>query len=114
MSKEEIRRRHVIGCDVMMWGTDYPHPEGTWPHTVEKLRETFCDVPADETTRMLGANAAAVYNFDVAALAPLVDRIGPTAADLGQQGGEEERWRETRERARPWLADIEAAGGGAL
>ena len=28
MSKEEIRRRHAIGCDVAMWGTDYPHPEG--------------------------------------------------------------------------------------
>ena len=28
MSKEEIRRRHTIGCDVAMWGTDYPHPEG--------------------------------------------------------------------------------------
>jgi len=26
MSKEEIRRRHTIGCDVAMWGTDYPHP----------------------------------------------------------------------------------------
>ncbi|MEL7208701.1 MAG: amidohydrolase family protein, partial [Actinomycetota bacterium] len=38
MSPEEVRRRHVIGCDVVMWGTDYPHPEGTWPHTLDKLR----------------------------------------------------------------------------
>jgi len=38
MSKEEIRRRYVIGTDVVMWGTDYPHPEGTWPHTAAKLR----------------------------------------------------------------------------
>jgi len=44
MSKEEIRRRHAIGCDVAMWGTDYPHPEGTWPNTIaaaaERLRPT--------------------------------------------------------------------------
>ena len=39
MSKEEIRRRHTIGCDVAMWGTDYPHPEGTWPNTIERLRK---------------------------------------------------------------------------
>jgi hypothetical protein len=60
---------------------------------------------------MLGANAARVYNFDAEALAPLADRIGPTPTDLGQQGGEEARWADARERARPWLAEIEAAGG---
>ena len=41
MSKEEIRRRYVIGTDVVMWGTDYPHPEGTWPHTLARLRADF-------------------------------------------------------------------------
>ena len=51
MSKEEIRRRHVIGCDVMMWGTDYPHPEGTWPHTVGVLKRSFGDVPVDDTAQ---------------------------------------------------------------
>ncbi len=45
MSKEEIRRRHVLGCDVVMWGTDYPHPEGTWPHTQERLRGDFAEHP---------------------------------------------------------------------
>ena len=42
MSREEIRRRYAIGTDTVMWGNDYPHPEGTWPHTVAKLRR---DVP---------------------------------------------------------------------
>src|SRR5213076_1974201 len=101
MSRTEVERRHIIGVGNLMWGNDYPHPEGTWPHTVEKLRETFFDVPAGETSQMLGATAAGVYNFDTAALAPLVDRIGPTADDLGQQGGEEERWADARDRARP-------------
>ena len=49
MSKEEIRRRHIIGCDVLMWGTDYPHPEGTWPNTVAKLRADFADVSVEDT-----------------------------------------------------------------
>ena len=33
--------RHEIGLDTLMWGTDYPHPEGSWPDTENDLRETF-------------------------------------------------------------------------
>jgi predicted TIM-barrel fold metal-dependent hydrolase len=84
MSKEELRRRHVIGCDVMMWGTDYPHPEGTWPHTVERLRSDFGGLPVDDTAALLGGTAARCYGFDTAALRPIADRIGPTPEDLGQ------------------------------
>ncbi len=32
-STEEIERRHEIGVHAFMWGNDFPHPEGTWPHT---------------------------------------------------------------------------------
>jgi predicted TIM-barrel fold metal-dependent hydrolase len=84
MSKEEIRRRYVIGTDVVMWGTDYPHPEGTWPHTQERLRADFADVPVDDTAEMLGLTAARVYGFDLGALAPIAARIGPAPRDLGQ------------------------------
>jgi predicted TIM-barrel fold metal-dependent hydrolase len=84
MSKEEIRRRHVIGCDVMMWGTDYPHPEGTWPNTVARLQSDFAEVPVQDTVQLLGLTAARCYGFDLDALAPVAARIGPTPADLGQ------------------------------
>lgn len=84
MSKEEIRRRHVIGCDVVMWGTDYPHPEGTWPHTIARLRSDFGDVPVEDARKMLGETAARCYGFDLDALRPIADRIGPTPEDLGQ------------------------------
>jgi predicted TIM-barrel fold metal-dependent hydrolase len=84
MSKEEIRRRHAIGCDVLMWGTDYPHPEGTWPNTVERLRSDFWPVPVDDSRQILGETAARVYGFDLEALRPIAERIGPTPSDLGQ------------------------------
>jgi len=84
MSKEEIRRRHSIGCDVAMWGTDYPHPEGTWPNTVERLRSDFGDVPVGDSRKMLGETAARCYGFDLPSLAPIAEKIGPTPADLGQ------------------------------
>jgi len=84
MSKEEIRRRHIIGCDVMMWGTDYPHPEGTWPHTGARLRGDFADVPVEDTRKLLGETAARCYGFDLDGLRPVAERVGPTPADLGQ------------------------------
>ena len=36
----------------------------------------------DEATRMLGANAAAVYRFDVAKLQPVAARIGPSVTEV--------------------------------
>ena len=84
MAKEEIRRRHVIGCDTLMWGTDYPHPEGTWPNTIARLRDDFRVVPVADARLMLGETAARCYGFDLDVLRPIADRIGPTPHDLGQ------------------------------
>lgn len=84
MSREEIRRRLVIGCDVMMWGTDYPHPEGTWPHTIDRLRASFHDVPVEDTALLIGGTAIGCYGMDPVALRAIADKIGPTPADLGQ------------------------------
>ncbi len=84
MSREEIRRRYVLGCDVVMWGTDYPHPEGTWPHTQDRLRGDFGDIPVEDARKLLGETAARCYGFDLEALRPIAEKIGPTPADLGQ------------------------------
>ena len=83
LSQREVEMRAAIGVDRIMWGSDYPHAEGTWPHTRQKLRETFGGTPAEDVSRMLGGNAARVYGFDPARLAPLVARIGPELAALG-------------------------------
>jgi predicted TIM-barrel fold metal-dependent hydrolase len=79
---DEIQRRHQIGVGNLLWGNDLPHPEGTYPHTRKWITERFRDVPEDETTRILGTNAAAVYRVDVDALAGVVDRIGPSTDEV--------------------------------
>lgn len=79
---DEIERRHAIGVDNLLWGNDLPHPEGTYPHTRKWIAERFRHVPQDETAKILGGNAAALYKVDVAALADMVDRIGPARADV--------------------------------
>ena len=95
-----------------MWGNDFPHPEGTWPHTKEWLRNAFRDIPVDETQAMLGTNAAAVYRFDVDALAPVAERIGPTPDELGQTGmdtdGRLDNWAAVQAAGRPWITGHEA------
>jgi predicted TIM-barrel fold metal-dependent hydrolase len=77
MPRREAELRHEIGVEQIMWGTDYPHPEGSWPYTKDQLQETFHGLPEDEIGRMLGGNAAEFYAVDTEKLAPLVARIGP-------------------------------------
>ena len=43
-----IRLRDVIGVDNMMWGSDYPHSESTFPQSREILAEILEGVPDDE------------------------------------------------------------------
>ena len=78
MPEHEGRFRHQIGVDRLMWGSDYPHLEGTWPNTMKALNETFALYPEQEIRDILGLNAANAYGFDLAALAPIAERIGPT------------------------------------
>ena len=82
MGAAEIDRREQIGVGNIMWGSDYPHPEGTWPHTREWLAERFRGVAEHDARRILGLTAAEVYGFDPAALAPHVERVGPAVADV--------------------------------
>jgi predicted TIM-barrel fold metal-dependent hydrolase len=84
MRPVECAERHRIGVDRIMWGSDYPHYEGTAPYTREALRHTFSRVPAEEVAAILGGNAAAVYGFDLQVLAPLVERIVPTVAEVAE------------------------------
>ena len=63
-----IRLRDVIGTDNMMWGSDYPHSESTFPQSRKILAEILEGVPDDEQARIAGGNTARVYNFDMARL----------------------------------------------
>jgi len=77
MFRHEVEMRHQIGVEQLMWGSDYPHAEGTWPRTRETLAQVFHDVPDAELEAMLGGNAARLYGFDLALLRPIAERVGP-------------------------------------
>jgi len=80
----EVALRHEVGVDNLMWGTDYPHQEGTWPDTALAVRNTFHDVPEQETRKILGENALRVFNFDDGKIREIAERIGPKPADVAQ------------------------------
>jgi predicted TIM-barrel fold metal-dependent hydrolase len=64
-----IRLRDVIGVDNMMWASDYPHSESTFPQSCRILAEILAGVPEAEQARIVGGTTARVYGFDVTKLA---------------------------------------------
>ena len=78
----EVGLRHQVGVDRIMWGSDYPHKEASHPFSRQAIQAAFSGVPRDEVAHMLGGNAAALYGFDLDALAPIAARVGPTVAEV--------------------------------
>lgn len=85
LPRHEIGSRYDIGIDKLMWGSDYPHMEGTWPNTMHKLRETFHDVDEGEIRAILGETAVDVFGFDRALMDECAARVGPEISDIQQQ-----------------------------
>jgi hypothetical protein len=82
MNNADVRTRHIVGIDKIMWGSDYPHHEGCWPHSKLALRLNFADVPEDEVRKMTSVNAAEMYGFDLEYLQTVADRVGPTVEEM--------------------------------
>jgi len=64
-----IRLRDIIGVDNMMWGSDYPHSESTFPQSRQILAQILAGVPEDECAKIVGGNTARLYHFDLARMA---------------------------------------------
>ncbi|MBW2394291.1 MAG: amidohydrolase [Deltaproteobacteria bacterium] len=77
-SPQDIAGREFVGIDRILWGNDYPHYEGCYPHSRENMRLAFSDVDPDQVRMMLGSNAAALYDFDLERLRPAAERIAIT------------------------------------
>ena len=51
--------------DNMMWANDYPHHEGTWPHSAEAIERTMGGISDSTRAKVLGLNANRVFNFNL-------------------------------------------------
>jgi predicted TIM-barrel fold metal-dependent hydrolase len=78
----------------LMWGSDYPHAEGTFQYrddpddpsvTHLALRHTFSGIPSRDAKLILSDNALRCYGLDVDALRAVATRINaPTLDELAQ------------------------------
>ena len=50
--------------DNLHWGSDYPHPESTFPRTRQILEEILAECTEEEKAKIAGGNATRVYHFD--------------------------------------------------
>jgi predicted TIM-barrel fold metal-dependent hydrolase len=76
--------RRTLGVHKMLWGSDYPHDEGTYPFTTLALRQVFHDWPEADLRRVLAGNAADLYGFDLDALAPAAAALGPRVGEVAR------------------------------
>jgi predicted TIM-barrel fold metal-dependent hydrolase len=86
--EETTQAYYDIGVDRILWGTDYPHPEGTWPSTLEKMTVSLGGLPDDDIQAMLGINALDVYDVDADALWKVAGQIGPRRELFVKQAAE--------------------------
>jgi predicted TIM-barrel fold metal-dependent hydrolase len=75
-----------------LWGSDYPHAEGTWRYTEDEtetplnhlsLRKTFAGIKPAAVRLMAGENCARVFGLDLGKLRGVADRINaPTSREV--------------------------------
>ena len=57
--------REITGVDPLLWASDYPHPEGTFPESQAVVERIFAGIPESDVQAIVGGNAARVYDIDL-------------------------------------------------
>jgi predicted TIM-barrel fold metal-dependent hydrolase len=58
-----VKLRREAGLDNILWSSDYPHSDSTWPRSREVIAEHFAGVPAAERQKIVAGNAARLYRI---------------------------------------------------
>ncbi len=58
-----VLTRELLNVDHLMWGSDYPHTEGTFPYSREQVAKDFEGIPASDVRKMVSDNAVQLYGF---------------------------------------------------
>jgi predicted TIM-barrel fold metal-dependent hydrolase len=58
-----IRLLDTLGDDRVMWASDYPHPDATWPDSQREIEKNFKDVSPATRQRITCTNAKELYGF---------------------------------------------------
>jgi hypothetical protein len=52
-----------MGAETLMWGSDYPHPDGVWPESSKYIEEQFGHLPPDVVRKITCENAGKFYGL---------------------------------------------------
>lgn len=58
-----IKLLEELGVDNVMWGSDFPHPDGIWPDSQTYLQRELGHLPADVRGKIVCENARALYRL---------------------------------------------------
>ena len=75
--RPDLDMRDEVGLEKVMWGSDFPHPEGSWPNTAQYFKDNFGNFPEADGRKILGENAIAFYGLDREKLQSVANEIGP-------------------------------------
>jgi hypothetical protein len=56
--------RQYFGAGGLMWGSDYPHADSTWPRSREILDAMLAGAPEPDVREMVGGAAARLYKIE--------------------------------------------------
>ncbi|MCH8999050.1 MAG: amidohydrolase [Proteobacteria bacterium] len=60
-----LRLLDILGEDNIMWGSDFPHPDGLWPDSQAFIEKELGHLPEATRHKIVCANAARLYGFDL-------------------------------------------------
>lgn len=58
-----VNHLEEIGPHQVMWGSDYPHGDSTWPNSRETIASNFEGMPSDFVDQVTSRNVAKLYNL---------------------------------------------------
>jgi predicted TIM-barrel fold metal-dependent hydrolase len=61
-----VKNRDILGINNIMWGSDFPHIDSTWPRSTEVLEDHFDGVPHEDQKRIARQNAIDLYHLPLA------------------------------------------------
>ena len=58
-----MRLLDLIGIENLMWATDYPHPDSTWPRSRKVLEDHFEGMSRDDVELIASGNVSRIYKL---------------------------------------------------
>jgi len=60
-----VQLRSWMGVENLIWGSDFPHQESEYPHSMKVIEENFGNVPDEDTYKMICGNVIDFFRLDV-------------------------------------------------